>query len=239
MVMDLDGTVYRGPAPYRHYAQLIARSMAPDARRAYLQALEQFIAGESEVRAADGWEAAVVLARGAGSKATAFHPAFLATRRFMLEDRCEVEVPSGMMRFLALARTHARVILATNTPAPYVFPLLRRLGLGDSFDEVCCGAEKPSRFGRRLIAWAELFDLPTRLVLSVGDHFVNDIAPALSAGCTTAYIDPFGVGPAGQATFASRDFEGLAEPLSKWVASTAWSSVAGQGAESASRVRSR
>jgi len=221
VVMDLDGTVYRGQAPYRHYAELIGRSMAPDERRAYLEALEQFIAGESRVPAADGWEAAVVLAGGPEGNSIAFHEAFLETRRFMLQDTCELEVPPGMMGFLEQARARARLVLASNTPAPYVFPLLQRLGLGSCFDEVCCGAEKPSRFGPRLVAWAEIFGLPLRSVMSVGDHFVNDIAPALAAGCTTAYIDPFGVGPVGQATFAGPDFEGLVQPLSNWIAATA------------------
>ncbi len=229
VVMDLDGTLYRGAAPYRYYARRIADSLPEERRGEYLQAVERFLAGESRVQAADGWEAAVVLAGGPAGNSSGFSQAFLETRRFMLEKRCELEIPFGMTEFLAQARRRARLVLVTNTPAEYVFPLLQRLGLGSNFDEVCCGAEKPSRLGPRLTALAEVFGLAPQAVLSVGDHFLNDIAPALTAGCTTAYLDPYGIGPSGQTTFESPDFEGLAEPLSNWLASTAATAVPGLG----------
>jgi FMN phosphatase YigB (HAD superfamily) len=54
------------------------------------------------------------------------------------------------------------------------------------------------------------------LVLSVGDHFVNDIAPALALGCATAYVDPFHVGPVGRATFEATRIEDLLPVLEAW-----------------------
>jgi len=54
-------------------------------------------------------------------------------------------------------------------------------------------------------------------VLSIGDHFVNDIEPALAAGCATAYVDPFDVGPRGTADLEAARFEDLLEPIEDWL----------------------
>ncbi len=221
VVMDLDGTLYRGSAPYRYYAELVSRSLPPDERERYLLALERFLAGEQPAAAADGWEAATVLAGGTTGGAAVFREEFLQARAFMLGAGCELEIPKGMTTFLERARTVGRLVVATNTPGPYVFPLLERLGLGTYFDEVCCMAEKPGRFRSWLGAWAKLYGIPAWAVLSVGDHFANDIAPALEGGCAAGYLDPFKVGPRGLATFEGPDFETLRAPLMEWLESMA------------------
>jgi hypothetical protein len=84
------------------------------------------------------------------------------------------------------------------------------------FDEIVCHAEKPDRFPARLAALAQVHDVPHGAVMSVGDHFVNEIAPALALGCATAYVDPFHVGPAGRATFEATRLEDLLPSLEAW-----------------------
>jgi FMN phosphatase YigB (HAD superfamily) len=64
---------------------------------------------------------------------------------------------------------------------------------------------------------ADTLGIACASVLSIGDHFVNDIEPALAAGCTTAYVDPFGVGPRGKASLEGARFEELVEPIEEWL----------------------
>jgi len=217
LVWDLDGTLYRGTAACRHYARGIAASLGDDRRDAYLEAIDRFLAGGGGIDAADGWEAAVLLADGPRGASRAFADAFAQTRAFMLTEECGLEVPDGLPALLERVSGDARRVLVTNTPAFGVTPLLQRLGLLGLLDEIVCDAAKPERLPRRLSALAEIYELPSDAVLSIGDHFVNEIEPALAAGCATAYVDPFGVGPRGKATIEGTRLEEMLDAIEAWV----------------------
>ena len=227
LVWDLDGTLYRGTAACLHYAQGIADTLDAGRRDAYLESMQRFLAGAGGVAAADGWEAAVVLAGGEGGASRAYGDAFASTRAFMLTDACDLEVPEGTPELLERVAGRARRVLVSNTPAYGVLPLLERLGVSGLFDEIACDSAKPNGFAVRLRALADGFGLPSRAVLSIGDHFVNDIEPALAAGCTTAYLDPFGVGPHGRADLEATRFEDLLDPIEEWVEAQSVSVAAG------------
>jgi FMN phosphatase YigB (HAD superfamily) len=219
LVWDLDGTLYRSAAACLHYAHGIAETMEDDARAPYVEAMERYLAGNGGVEASDGWEAAVVLAGGGRGASRAYGDAFARTREFMLSDACELEVPEGLRELLERVAPRARRVLVTNTPSFGVMPLLERLDLLGSFDEISCDSAKPNRFEVRLRAFADVNGVAPQDVLSIGDHFVNDIQPALNAGCTTAYVDPFGVGPSGRAHLEAPRFEELLGPIETWVES--------------------
>ncbi len=217
LVWDLDGTLYRSAAACLHYAQGIAETLEEPARAPYVEAMERYLSGAGGVEASDGWEAAVVLAGGGRGASRAYGDAFARTRVFMLSDACELEVPDGLRELLERVGDRARRVLVTNTPSFGVMPLLERLDLLGSFDEISCDSAKPNRFEIRLRAFADVNGVAPQNVLSIGDHFVNDIQPALNAGCTAAYVDPFGVGPAGRAQLEAPRFEDLLEPIERWV----------------------
>lgn len=214
VVWDLDGTLYRSLEACRHYARGVADGLEESDRAAYLDAIDRYLAGKGGTEASDGWEAAVVLAGGTRGASRAFPDAFARTRAFMLTDECALDVPEGLRAFLE--RSSARQILMSNTPSFGVMPLLERLDLLGAFDEIVCDAAKPHRFSERLAAIADVLDLPRGSVMSAGDHFVNDIAPAIAAGCATAYVDPFHVGPSGRATFEASRLEELLPALEAW-----------------------
>lgn len=216
VVWDLDGTLYRSIEACRHYARGVAAGVEESRRAAYLDAIDRYLAGEGGTDAADGWEAAVVLAGGSRGASRAFPDEFARTRAFMLTDECALDIPEGLRAFLERSGEHARRVLASNTPSFGVMPLLERLDLLGVFDEIVCDAAKPHRFAERLAATADVLDVPRSSVLSVGDHFVNDIAPAIAAGCATAYVDSFHVGPRGRATFEASRMEDLLPALEAW-----------------------
>ena len=233
LVVDFDGTVYRGDAAARGYARRVAAALAPAEAESYLDAFERYAAlgvaaaaapGTDPVDAAalracvDLWDAAARLSRRHGIGAEVLEPAFAETRSAMLDPSCELEVVTGLMDTLAAVRGAVRVVLATNSPRQGLDPLLARLGVAQSFDEVVSGADKPAGL-RRLLRrelGADLADRPWR-AFSLGDHYPNEIAPAVEIGAAAGYIDRFGRAD-GPATASAPVVEQLLPAIHAWVA---------------------
>ena len=213
LVSDFDGTLYRGDEPVRHYARLLAARLDPGQAEPYLVAFERYLdrgpaaaaASTDTVEAAalresiDAWGAALQLGRrvyGLGSDAIS--EAFAATRAHMVETEMELEPVTALIDTLRELRGSVRLVLATNSPLPGVDVLLRRLGADGLFDEVAGGVGKPDGLRRRLAA--ELGADPRAgrpaadpwRLLSIGDHWRNEIEPAVEIGAATGYIDRFG-----------------------------------------------
>lgn len=216
VLFDFDGTVYRGEAPFRAYARHIAEAIADPARSEYLARAARHLAGAREVEAGDHWEAMLRLADPYNLERSVFREAFLKTRAYMMTEDCRLEVPDALVPFLGRVRDRVAVAVASNSPEPACIPLLEKLGLSDAFDAVRPAARKP---GGLLPIIAELvarFRVPAERVLSVGDHYVNDIAPALDAGLRTAYITPADFFP-GPVDIAGRTLEDVLPGVEEWV----------------------
>lgn len=213
---DFDGTVYRAPAGCRRYGQEIAKCLPPDQAGEYLATLDRYLAGEGGIEAADGWEAA---AKAAGEYLgrNGWHEEFRNARTYLESGDCPIEVPAGLRETISRLRRRARQFLLSNTPSFGVFGLLSKLGIADLFDEVVCEAGKPALLPARLSAAARVLGLPVGAVLSVGDHFQNDVAPALAAGAAGAYVNTFGAGPSGIADLEAPKMELLLPAIERWV----------------------
>ena len=232
LVSDFDGTLYRGDGPVRHYARLLAAHVPPAEAESYLAAFERYLA-EGPVAAAastdlveaaalresvDAWGAALQLGRRVyGIGGGAVSQAFAETRAHMAETDLDLEPVTALIDAYRQLRGRVRLLLATNSPLPGMDVLLDRLGAAGLFDEVVGSLGKPDGM-RRLLA-AELGGHPAvdpwRL-LSVGDHWRNEIEPAVEIGAATGYIDRFGRadGPAG---FTARTAEEAAPSVFAWV----------------------
>jgi FMN phosphatase YigB (HAD superfamily) len=233
LVVDFDGTVCRGDAPVRYYAAAIAESMPPADARDFLSAIERYLsdgpaaaaASTDTVEAAalreafDAWGAVLSLAaRGYGAPAEITEQAFARCRQWMIDPACPVELVTPLMDALADLRGDARIVLVTNSPRDSMLPLLRRLGILDAFDDIVAGAGKPDglrRFLQRSLG-PDLGAGPWRL-FSIGDHYRNDIEPAVELGEAAGYIDRFGRAD-GPATASARRAEDLLPVLRAWAA---------------------
>ncbi|MGH9107608.1 MAG: HAD family hydrolase [Acidimicrobiales bacterium] len=237
ILWDFDGTVYRAPGACRRYGEEIALSLAPGRRQAYLATLDRYLSGQGGLEAADGWEAAVkAAAEQMGSEQVgpgqvdggkrSWERAFRKAREYLESGECPVEVPAGLAEAVARLRPSVRQILLSNTPAFGVFGFLKSLGIAELFDEVVCEAAKPAFLPARLRATAEVFGLPMRALLSVGDHFANDIAPAMASGATAAYVNAMGAGPSGVADLEAPSLEELLPAVERWTADAAgWATI--------------
>jgi FMN phosphatase YigB (HAD superfamily) len=233
LVVDFDGTVCRGDAPVRYYAAVIADSMPPPDAREFLGAIERYLSDGPAAAAActdtvaaaalreavDSWGAVLSLAaRGYAVPAEVIEQAFARCREWMIDPACAVELVTPLLDTLAELRGDARIVLVTNSPRDSMLPLLRRLGILDAFDDVVAGAGKPDglrRFLQRSLG-PDLRARPWRL-FSIGDHYRNDIEPAVELGAAAGYIDRFGRAD-GPATARARRAEDLLPVLRAWAA---------------------
>jgi FMN phosphatase YigB (HAD superfamily) len=196
LVTDFDGTLYRGDAPVRYYAQRAAHRLAVGARRQLLDGLDRYLdRGAAELpEAVDGWEAVAALGFRHGLGQAALASAFAETRAYMTGPGCVLDVPADYAGTLTGLRAQGvRVVLATNSPEDGLDPLLRRLDVLPLLDEVVAGTGKPAgleRLLRRELSRAPGLDAARMLV--IGDHWRNDVEPGLRTGAVGLYIDRFG-----------------------------------------------
>lgn len=238
LVSDFDGTLYRGDEPARRYARLLADRLDPEPAGRYLAAFDRYLAqgpaaaAESTdlVEAAalresiDAWGVAMQLAsRVHRLDPAALDAAFAQTRRDMVEHPMELEPVTELISTLRELRGSVRLVLATNSPLPGVDVLLRRLGADNLFDDVAGGIGKPDGLRRRLAVELGAGPLggrsavdPWRL-LSIGDHWRNEIEPAVEIGAATGYIDRFGRSD-GPATATATAAEQLLPFVLAWAA---------------------
>lgn len=231
LVVDFDGTVYRDDGPVRFYAEHAAGSLPGEWRDRFLDLFEAYL--EHGVAAADGvadeaaaavlrtsvdaWGAAQGLAALSGIGVAATEEAFLASRQYMLTSACRVAAVPALAEALAKLRGEVRIVLATNSPAGGLAPLLDRLAVTDLFDEVVSGADKPAGL-RRWIA-AELAGRPAAGLFSLGDHYFNEIEPAMAVGARAGYIDRFGRAD-GPATVTAAVVEDILPGILSWVSAS-------------------
>lgn len=240
LVSDFDGTVYRGDDPVRCYARRVAASLATARSTAFLDTFEHFLAEgvaaaasaatpqeAQALRAAqDGWGLVQLLAADLGLAEAVTQQAFLDSRIHMLDDACALDVVEPLVELFAELRGEhgVHVVLATNSPAEGLAPLLARMGLSDAFDEVVPGANKP--VGLRSWMAAALGERPASALFSLGDHYRNEIEPAVAIGAATGYIDRFGRAD-GPATATAARVEDLLPALTSWAAGQALSPAVG------------
>jgi len=194
LVVDMDGTLYHGDAPVLSYAEHAVAGLAPERAVEVRGRLAAHLDGSGPIPAAtDGWEAVAALAAELDLGTDVLDAAFLRSRQALADGTAVVAVPDGLAGLLADLRPTHHLVLATNSPADGLAELLDRIGVRDAFDEVVSSTGKPDGLYpllRRLLADCGLSDAPWR-AFSIGDHWRNDIAPALAMGAMTGYVDRF------------------------------------------------
>ncbi|CAN5192681.1 HAD family hydrolase [soil metagenome] len=193
LVLDLDGTLALGDAPVLAYARQI-ELLAPRAK-GLTSAVTAFLddpgADERLQQAQDGYQAVHALSQVMDVPSDLRDRAYALSRAALADDLGDVRAPRGLLS--ALSEIDADVVLVTNSPRAGLDSLLARLGVADVVSEIRTDAGKPlGMLGllTDLLQARGLADDPGRL-MSVGDIWANDLAPALELGCATAYVDAF------------------------------------------------
>ena len=223
LLLDLDGTLCLGDEPARFYARRIAELAAdvegaagiPEALEEFLHADPPLETSGASPRAEDGYMTVWTSALALGVPQGTVSAAFLDTRAGVVSGSIPTHAPEGAAELLAeLGGQGVHRVLATNSPGLGLDGLLERLGLLPQLDTVIPDAGKPA--GLAAIAaplQAKVAD-PSHL-LSVGDIWVNDLAPIQALGGRTAHLDRHGLGT-GTPDLRAPSFADLYPELRAW-----------------------
>lgn len=208
IVFDFDGTVCLGAGPVIAYAREIEIvTGATD----IVSTVAGFLANpDSNPEFAahdDPYEVVAVLAQRTSADETQRGRAFERSRD--KASTTDIVAPDGLIELVPALRSHT--ILVTNSPAIGLDRMLATLGLVDVFDDVVASAGKPS--GMHAIVAPTLH--AGGKVLSIGDNWVNDLAPVAALGGSTALVDTFGRG-FGDPDIIARSVTDLYPAIAAW-----------------------
>lgn len=216
LLFDFDGTIALGHGPVLAYAEHVDRALG--GRDGFVDGIRDALDG-SDGLALDGYDAVRIAAEREGADAAQLSAAYLASRRLLATDEAPIVAPDGLGEFLRDAGADAERILVTNAPAIRIEEALAALGLAGLFDRIVTDAGKPAGLESVLAA------LPDGArVLSVGDIWRNDLAPAHALGHATALVGDF-PDPDADPTYRGADFAELVPQLRAWLAAASESSL--------------
>ncbi len=211
VVFDFDGTLAPGRGPVIAYADAVATAIdQPDFRDAASAAIDDYEDGRTDVL--DGYSAVAAVAQQWSVPSDVLQAAYLHSRSVLASPDAPIAVPDGLRDFLVSIRPPARLVLATNAPATRVDAALDVLGIADLIDEHHHSLGKPAGLTALLERLA-----PNGPVLSVGDIWRNDLAPAAALGFDTAIVGHRATAHADDATMAATELGDLYGPISAWV----------------------
>jgi FMN phosphatase YigB (HAD superfamily) len=116
-------------------------------------------------------------------------PAWVGKRGYredMVTGQVPVEIPQGLVAFVAQLPETVRQVVVTNSEPQGARRMLVFLGVARLARHVVGRAHKPQGFGPAVHALLG-DDLPPRAV-SVGDNYVNDVASALALGMEAVHV---------------------------------------------------
>lgn len=239
LMFDFDGTVSLGDEPVIAYARhldevagneadlitrVISRWLAADGRIAEaldgLTDADPVYLGLHVVDGSiDGYNAAERLANTLAVPSERIAEAYRASRADLADGLISTRAPEGFVSFLAAFPASAHRVLVSNSPANGLMEQLDKLELTRSFDEVVTSANKPN--GLTAIAERVLNErgIGADRLISVGDIWVNDLAPVAYLGGATALIDRMPVPEGADPTVRAPHIEELYPWLLEWASS--------------------
>lgn len=208
IIFDFDGTVALGDGPLLAYARAVAEQATLD--DGFVEAVASAL-GAPESGVVDGYDLVrrEALVRGADDDDLA--AAYATSREHLGGPAAPVLAPEGLAEFLR--SVDAERILVTNAPLTRLDAALAAMGLDGLFDRIVSDAAKPLGLERLL---DELGDGTP--VLSIGDVWRNDLAPAHARGHATALVGGYADRDA-TPTFHAVTLEELLPRLAEWAAS--------------------
>lgn len=212
IIFDFDGTLAVGNGPVLAYARYAAEAAADD----YLARVEAELAtydrGESCFR--DGYDVVGTFAREDGVDEATLNAAYQHSRTHLGTGDAPVSPAPGLVDLVQHLDPGIRIILATNAPGEGIPALLETWGIAGRFAATHFRVGKPT--GLEPILTAALADGP---VLSIGDIFAFDLAPAHALGADTALVGATATTSNESPTLRATTLAELAPEIHRWAAS--------------------
>ena len=206
VVFDFDGTLAVGDEPVLAYLRGVAGTAADGEFAAWAERGEGHRDGYALVAA---WAAVHDVPESARAAA------YGASRAALHEGALPVSAPDGLVELLDRRPPGVRCVLVTNAPVHGIEPVLERLGLAGRLDALLGDAGKPGRMPAILDELLAEADLPPERLLSVGDVWENDLAPAAAIGAATAFVDRW-CRDEGEPTYRAKTLTALLPDIEGW-----------------------
>jgi putative hydrolase of the HAD superfamily len=140
----------------------------------------------------DGWWLPYATAIHFGLTQNDTWECYNATKEYMVTDEFSLTKTPGLKDALMKLRGEKKIVLMTNSEHEDVRRLLDELELTGLFHAVHTESQKPLRSKQLLQEILESFHVTAEEAVSIGDNFINEIAPALLIGMKAVYIQPNG-----------------------------------------------
>jgi FMN phosphatase YigB (HAD superfamily) len=224
ILLDFDGTAYRGDLAVQAYARRVAELLDSDTGMFVIAGMRSFLEGMPRPpgmppefdNAEDGFELVHALSDAAGLPAAIRRQAYRASRDDLARSAFALDPVPGLADWLAEVKPESRVWVATNAPMAGIREVLDAVDLISLVDEIIPGADKPHGMHAITERAIEVAGRPERLV-AIGDRWAADLAAAAAAGGRTAHLDRYGRG-LGSPTWRNAEFSPLLPALRQWAA---------------------
>lgn len=135
----------------------------------------------------DGWWLPNVCARHFGVKET--QEAYVKTKEYMDTTAFHLTKIPGLREGLKHLKEKKDIVLVTNSEKNDVNRILRNLDLEDIFVHIISEAKKPQYTKNHFVQLLKKFSVNPKSAMSIGDNYINEIAPAVNLGMKTVFID--------------------------------------------------
>ncbi|WP_026690394.1 HAD family hydrolase [Alteribacter aurantiacus] len=141
---------------------------------------------ETIVAIGDGWWLPFACAKHYGVKDC--YTRYCETKEYMVTDEFQLDPIPGLRKFLLQLKERTNIVLMTNSDADDVGRLFSELDLEGVFSKVVTSAKKPSLTDHYFNELTKEYGVKPSETVSVGDNFINEIAPALLQEMKAIYI---------------------------------------------------
>lgn len=143
---------------------------------------------EHTIAIGDGWWLPYVTALHYGLSREEAYFCYQETKEFMITDEFKLKKTPGLLEGLQQLKRNKVLVLVSNSDEQDVSRLLKELGLENIFAEIIPSAQKPAYTAKRFTYLLDKYQCAPEEAVSIGDNFINDIAPALRLGMKTILI---------------------------------------------------
>ncbi|WP_052158649.1 HAD family hydrolase [Halobacillus sp. BBL2006] len=143
---------------------------------------------ESLIAIGDGWWLPYSVAMHYGVATREARKCYTATKNFMSSNQFQLTKTRGLKESLHNWKADKVLILVTNSEAYDVERILKILELEGIFHRIVHSAEKPIRTKAIFQEMLEAYGLEPEGIVSIGDNFMNEIAPALEMDMKAIFI---------------------------------------------------
>ncbi|WP_027964156.1 HAD family hydrolase [Halalkalibacillus halophilus] len=136
----------------------------------------------------DGWWPPYAIARHFGIDPATIQESYNKTKEQMAELDGFLSQTPGLKDYLASFDEHQTLIVCTNSDVDDAKRLLQFLELDSYFDDLIPSARKPVDTKHHFQHVLDKYGVEAKQVVSIGDNFMNEIAPALQIGMSAVWL---------------------------------------------------